>query len=164
MTPAFFVAALKEEIESAVKDYKMEAENQPEKPVSVYAQHIPDEAFENDTYYPFVLCTVQKIKDTANEDKAEWEASTVTAGLMVAVYGENREAWRDLLNLMEHIRQHLLTKRTVGERHRLILPISWEVPEVQPYPFWHGYGTLEYTIGQPQEGLPLNCQEIMEEE
>ena len=40
--PERLINSLKEEIEIAVKDYRLRAENQEDKQVSVYAQHIPD--------------------------------------------------------------------------------------------------------------------------
>lgn len=157
MTPSNLLTALQRAIKESVKNYRMEAENQSDKPVSVYLQHLPDEAFSDDTYYPFVLLTVQKTQDS--DAQGELEAATATLGIMVATYGSGQNAWRDLINLTEHIRQHLLGCRTLDKRHRLILPLKWNIPEVQPYPFWHSYGTAEYTIGQPQECFPYEMKE-----
>lgn len=157
MTPSNLLSALQGAIKESVTNYRMEAENQADKPVSVYLQHLPDEAFADDTYYPFVLLTVQKTQDS--DAQGEMEASTATIGIMVATYGSGKDAWQDLINLTEHIRQYLLSYRTLAKRHRLILPLKWNIPEVQPYPFWHSYGTAEYTIGQPQERWSYEMKE-----
>ncbi len=162
MIPVNLLFALKAEIEDAIKDYKMAAENQADKKVTVYAQHIPDDDFLEDTYYPLIIISLQKVRDS--EDGADTaEASTATVGFTFGVHGFDPDAWRDLLNLMEHVRQRLLTHRTIAESYRLVLPIEWETIEAQPYPFWFGYGTVTYTIAQPQEGFPVEFDEITEE-
>ena len=138
----------------------MAAENQDDKKVTVYAQHIPDENFQEDTYYPLIIVSLQKVKDSL---ESEPEASTASVGFTYGVHGFEPEAWRDLLNLMEHVRQRLLTHRTIADNFRLVLPIEWETIEAQPYPFWFGYGTVTYTIAQPQEGFPVEFDAIMEE-
>ncbi len=161
MVPAGLLKALTDEIRDAVKDYKMLAENQPDKSVTVYMQHIPDENFEEDTYYPLIIVSLQKVRDSIDTDAPE--ASTATLGITFGVHGFDPDAWRDLLNLMEHVRQRLLTHRTLVDRYRLLLPLEWETVEAQPYPFWFGYGTVTYTVAQPQEGFPSEFQEITEE-
>lgn len=160
MIPVNLLFALKAEVEDAVKDYKMAAENQDDKKVTVYAQHIPDENFLEDTYYPLIIVSLQKVKDSLEDAP---EASIATVGFTFGVHGFEPEAWRDLLNLMEHVRQRLLTHRTIADAYRLVLPIEWETIEAQPYPFWFGYGTVTYTIAQPQEGFPVEFDAIMEE-
>jgi len=160
MIPVNLILALAAEVKSAVKNYKMRAENQPDKKVSVYAQHIPDDDFQNDTYYPLIILSLQNVNDS--EENAP-EASTATVGFTFGVHGEEADAWKDLLNLMEHVRQHLLTHRTIGAAHRLVMPLKWETIERQPYPFWFGYGTVTYTVAQPQEGFPVEFDAIMEE-
>lgn len=56
-----------------------------------------------------------------------------------------------LFNLMEHVRQAMLKKRTVNEKHRLILPVQGVVRDEQPFPQWQGKIIASYTLGQPVE-------------
>ena len=49
MIPARLIEALADEIRDATKDYKLKAEGQEDKKVTVYCQHIPDEDFTQDT-------------------------------------------------------------------------------------------------------------------
>lgn len=148
--PERLINCLKKEIEIAVKDYRLKAENQEDKPVSVYAQHIPNEDFEDDSFYPLVIVSLQKVEDA---DISEGDGSTATVGLTIGVHGEDKLAWMDLLSIMERIRQRVLIFRKLDNRFRLILPTKWETIEAQPYPFWFGYGTLVYQIAQPQEQM-----------
>lgn len=160
MIPVRLVQCLKAEIEIAVKDYRMKAEGQDDKRVSVYAQHIPDEDFQHDSYYPLVVVSLNKVEDM---ESVEVSGSIATIGLTIGVYGEDRQAWMDLLGIMERIRQRLLIFRKLDGRFRLVMPAKWETIEAQPYPFWFGYGTLMYQIGQPNERMADNWDRIMED-
>ena len=157
--PERLINSLKEEIEIAVKDYRLRAENQEDKQVSVYAQHIPDEDFHDDSYYPLVIVSLNKVEDT---EPVGGSGSTATIGLTIGVYGEDKQAWMDLLSIMERIRQRVLIFRKLDRRFRLVLPVKWETVEAQPYPFWFGYGTLVYKIAQPNEQMAENWDRIME--
>lgn len=150
MIPVLLIEELAKCIRSAVKDYKLQAEGQADKPVTVYEQHISEEDFLSDTYYPLVVVSLQKVEDGESKEMPE---SYATVGLTVGCYGEDKRAWQDTLNIMERIRQSVLKKRTIGNRFRLRLPTKWETIEGQPYPFWYGYGTLVYTIAQPVEEM-----------
>lgn len=157
MTPALLVQAVAGEIETAVKDYQLKAEGQEDKVVSVYQQHIPDEEFKDDSYYPLVIVAWQGSKD-------EDDGSTATIGLTFGAYGEDKPAWLDLMSIMERVRQRLLENRLLNRRFRLVLPTKWETIEAQPYPYWFGYATLTYQIGQPSERMPDSFYANMEED
>ena len=180
MTPARLVKAVTAEVKKAVKDYKMKAEGQEDKAVSVYAQHIPDEDFndENGTYYPLVIVSWQGTNDTD-------DGSEAIIGLTFGVYaldsqneeyieedavdgpgadGRGEGAWQDLLSIMERVRQRLLIFRLLDNNFRLILPTKFETIEAQPIPFWFGYGTLHYEVGQPNEQMESDWKEMLEEE
>lgn len=141
MIPARLIEALAEEIRDATKDYVLKAEGQQDKKVAVYCQHIPDEDFLSDTYYPLVIVSVQNVVD------GDDGISTATIGLTVGVYGEDKEAWMDLLSIMERIRQRICSNRVIARKYPLEFPTKWETIENQPYPFWFGYGTLKYRVG-----------------
>ena len=157
MTPALLVEAVAKEIEVATSTYKLQAENQADKKISVYRQHFPNEDFEDDSYYPLVIVSWQGCED--KEDGSE-----AMIGLTVGIYGHDKAAWMDLLSVMERIRQRLLIFRILARRFRLILPTKFETIENQPYPYWFGYATLKYQIGQPNEQMAENWNKIMEED
>ena len=68
------------------------------------------------------------------------------------------------MSIMERVRQRLLENRLLKRRYRLVLPTKWETIEEQPYPYWFGYATLNYQIGQPSERVPDSFYENMEED
>lgn len=157
MIPTMLVKAVAEQVREATKLYKMQAEGQEDKPVTVYEQHIPDEEYENDTYYPYVIVSCQNVEDVE-------DGSTATIGLTIGVYGQDKLAWMDMLSIMERIRQRLLLVRLLDDMFRLILPTKFETIENQPYPFWFGYGTLVYQIPQPNAQMAMKLNAIMEED
>ena len=161
MTPAMLVSAVVREVHTATANYRMKAEGQEEKKVSVYAQHIPDEDIRDDTYYPLVIVSWQKTEDVTDPEKVGAEA---TIGLTFGVYGEDKEAWRDLLSIMERVRQRLLIFRKLENRFRIVLPTKFETIDVQPYPYYFGYATLVYTIAQPNEQMADQFDRMMKEE
>lgn len=141
MIPNRLIEALANEIREATKDYVLKAEGQEDKKVSVYCQHIPDEEFLSDTYYPLVVVSVQNVEDSDGE-------SVATIGLTMGVYGEDKQAWMDLLSIMERIRQRVCEHDIIDRKYKILFPAKWETVEAQPYPFWYGYGTLKYRIGR----------------
>ena len=141
MIPVRLIEALADEIRDATKDYKLKAEGQEDKKVTVYCQHIPDEDFLSDTYYPLVIASVQEVTDD-NEGM-----SIATVGLTIGVYGDDKEAWMDLLSIMERIRQRVCNEKIIARKYPLVMPTKFETIEAQPYPFWFGYATLKYRVG-----------------
>ena len=141
MIPVRLIEALADEIRDATKDYKLKAEGQEDKKVTVYCQHIPDEDFLSDTYYPLVIVSVQEVTDD-NEG-----ISIATVGLTIGVYGDDQEAWMDLLSIMERIRQRVCNEKIIARKYPLVMPTKFETIEAQPYPFWFGYATLKYRVG-----------------
>ena len=118
MIPAILVKGVAEQVREASKLYKMQAEGQEDKAVSVYEQHIPEDELRDDSYCPLVVVSCQNVEDTA-------EGSTATIGLTIGVYGQDKQAWLDLLSVMERIRQRLLLVQKIDDIFRLILPTKF---------------------------------------
>lgn len=84
------------------------------------------------------------------EDKDEQSEAKLEIGFSICD-SDPTDGWRSLFNLMEHVRQALLKKRTIANKHRLILPIKSKVADEQPFPQWQGLMTVSYTLGKPVE-------------
>nr|DAW25797.1 MAG TPA: tail completion protein [Caudoviricetes sp.] len=86
------------------------------------------------------------------EDKEDDSFSTCKVEIGFSIYdNDETEGCFSLYNIMEHVRQALLKKRTLSGRNRLELPLKSEVTDEQAFPQWYGRITAVYTIGQPSE-------------
>lgn len=162
MTPLSLIHELAEGIKGAVKSFKLQAEYQHDKKVSVYEGYIPKEMFETQTYLPFIAVELRGVEDTD-------DGSFATVGIMFAVYGgENAkygggrdlpnsqfkdygDGWRDLNNLAETVRQYLLgmESRILAEKFPLVLPVTYSPQPDQPIPFYYGDMVTQFEVGQP---------------
>lgn len=114
------------------------------KTVNVYLQSIPDEEWLSDSYYPLVVPRVKAVTDNG-DGKSEVEIE-----ITVGVHGEGADTWRDLLSVMERIRQRFCNNKIIGNKYHLQFPIKWETADPQPYPYWIGYGDIKLVVGQPR--------------
>ena len=150
MTAMRLIKTLAEEVRSALKNYRLEADNHPRKAFTVYEQYVPKAHLENrqGQYHPLIAVALSEIEDD--------ERSIAELGLTFGVYGESEETWRDLVNAIETVRIHLLSKQELGQRYRLIKPLETALAEVQPAPFYYGLMTVRYQMYQPEEEIIIS--------
>lgn len=147
MTAVGLIKAVSEHVRGGVANYRLEKDGGGQKPVTVYEQLIPEEVFENDDaaeYHPLIGVTLTTLED-------DDERSEATLDLTFAVYSEDADGWLDLMNLIETVRLALLKKKMLARRYRLVLPLTVELIERQPRPFFYGLMTAKYLIHQPEE-------------
>ena len=151
MTGVGLIKALSARVEAAAKNYKFEADNHPDKPVSVYRQYIPKSHLENrqGQYHPLIVVSLVGLEDD--------DETIADVNLTFGVYGESDDTWLDLINLMETVRIDLLSKPDVGRRYRLQMPLRMEISEMQPSPFFYGLIEARYWLASPaEEGRDLS--------
>lgn len=115
-------------------------------PVEVYAGYPPIRTKPGQSP-SFIYALVTSFQD---EEGNKLSSAAVEIGFSIAD-DDPRDGWRSLTNIMEHVRQAMLKKRTIANKHRLELPIKGEIADNQPFPQWQGRITARYTIGQPVE-------------
>ena len=144
MTPIEAMENVAARIRDAVKEYSTH-QRLGTLPVSVYAGY-PPFSTKPEQRESYIYCYAVKVHD--NEDRY----SRVDIEIGFSIFDEDpKEGCLSLYNLMEHVRQALLTKRTLGERSRLLFPLEGEIVDPQPFPQWQGRLTVSYTIAQPEE-------------
>lgn len=153
MTTTDLVEAVANEIRDGLKGMRLPIEHHCDdgtqfdfpqpflKPVTVYEQFLPRDAFNDDTYYPLVLVEWLGTNDTLDGRDAK---SIATIGLSMGTFAAETYGWKDALHLTEVIRHRLLTHRTVGKKFHLTDDAGWEVAQEQPLPFFYTYATLTY--------------------
>lgn len=145
MTPIEAMENVAARIRSVVKEYSTH-QKRGTLPISVYAGY-PPFSTKPEQRESYIYCYAVRVHDT--EDSYSW----VDIEIGFSICDEDpKEGCLSLYNLMEHVRQALLTKRTLGGRSSLLFPLEGEIVDPQPFPQWQGRLTVSYTIGQPTEG------------
>ncbi|AIF51254.1 hypothetical protein [Pelosinus sp. UFO1] len=76
-------------------------------------------------------------------DESQSEGSMAQVKLICGIYSEDdQQGWRDLVNAMDAIKTHLLSKRFFGGCFEIELPLKRVIPEEQGAPEWVGWLTL----------------------
>lgn len=173
MTAADLVSTLANELRQATEHFIFQAEYQKDKKVSIYEGYVPSANFTNETFLPMITVEFRGLDDTD-------EGATLTAGLMLAVYGgenakydDGRErkgeffkdygdGWRDLINLAETVRQYLWTRpdRYLADKYKLVNLVFVPQPD-PPEPFFYGDMVLTFYTAQPY--TPINYPAEFEE-
>ena len=151
MTAVTLLDSLRDFIAEQVKEYAYEFTRpgkiiETKSPV-VYSGYLPIRTSHEVEYSPCVIVKLVKINDNQDETSAD-------VRIVFTVHDEdNTDNWRSQLNIMEHVRQALLMQRTIANKFRLSLPLSYEPSENSQLPYPEGYGFLNatYSIGQPIE-------------
>lgn len=144
MTPIEAMENVATRIRDVVKEYSTH-QRWGTLPVSVYAGY-PPFSTKPEQRESYIYCYAVKVHDT--EDRY----SRVDIEIGFSIFDEDpKEGCLSLYNLMEHVRQALLTKRTLGKRSRLLFPLEGEIVDPQPFPQWQGRLNVFYTIAQPEE-------------
>lgn len=152
MTPIFLIESLTENLREAVKSYKLLAEYETDKKVSVYAHDLPRGSFREDTFYPCVIVTLLGVEDTETDTIA-------TVQFTICTYaGEMYNDWRDMLNITERIRQFLRTTDILSDKYIREYPIGFEPVNLmdQPKPFILGRMACRFRIASPQPSIKWN--------
>ena len=147
MTPARLVSELATRIKEVAAQVRLPLEDDEHLvEVEVLENYLPEDLFENTSYLPFVLVELISIKDDFKD------GSTAEMGLTIGTYAEEFDGWRDCFHLMQVIRQDVLKRRVVAKRFRLT-GCQWELPDVQPRPFFYATALLTFDLFQPLEQL-----------
>ena len=144
MTPIEAMNNVADYIREIIEEYSTK-QKRGELPISVYAGYppVPQTAQEKES---FVYCYATKVNDT------EDNFSKVDIEIGFSIYDDDpSEGCMSLYNVMEHVRQALLRKRTLNGRSHLLFPVKSEIVDPQPFPQWQGRMDVSYTIGQPLE-------------
>ena len=144
MTQTELMENMAEFLSDLVKEYETQQSDGELVPVKVYPGYIPVKTNAKETE-SCIYALVLECEDNADQSEAK-----VEIGFSI-LDSDPAEGWRSLFNLMEHVRQALLKKRTIANKHRLELPIKTKVADEQPFPQWQGLMTMNYTLGKPVE-------------
>ena len=142
MTPFALLDALAQEIEPVAEEMGFK----------VFRQFIPPKKREDEPFQDYVLVS---LGDGSQESEESTQQVIVTFGAEDCPCGaSDYQGYRDVVNMMEKVKQHLLRHRTVGGKFELRLPVQWVFPEEENYPFYFGGLLMSFTIPGMTEDLP----------
>jgi hypothetical protein len=145
MTPASLVDNLCAYLQELLKDYVVEVQCRTQQAPRVFSGYLsPGENF-GGVAAPFVLIGAVKGRDTS-------ERASVQVNISIGVYSKDPAAlWQETLNLLEHIRQALFTKRIIAKKFRIELPMRWEISREHNFPECLAVLTTNWTVARPIE-------------
>ena len=152
MIHANLIDAVADLCHDAVKSIELPTENSPSEVVNIFKQYLPPDLFESTEYVPWLLVEWLGTKESLTE------GSAAQIGLSIGVYAEKADGYLDAFYIMELLRIQLLSKRTLANKFRLLNEVSWEPAQAQPAPFFVLYGSLSYSVFQPQEATFRHIQ------
>lgn len=142
MTPFALLDALAQELEPVAEEMGFK----------VFRQFIPPKKREDEPFQDYVLVS---LGDGSQESEESTQQVVVTFGAEDCPCGaSDYQGYRDVVNMMEKVKQHLLRHRTVSGKFELRLPVQWVFPEEENYPYYFGGLLMSFTIPGMTEDLP----------
>ena len=175
MTELNLIDALVEKLRETFKDYQLKAKSGLLQTVSVFAQYLPqpsavtvepkddDETIEPQGYTPEDIesnfpCVIVKFDEATDREEGALNASRINIRILVGTYDESPDCqgYRDVLNIIELVRQELLTLegRVLHQRYRLEMPLKSYLFDEQAWPIYFGQIESVWETGRPM--MPKN--------
>lgn len=140
------------ELEKATSSIQLQTKNKQYKAPQVVAGYLPPKNPRDQQVEDFPYVIVRYLSD-----------SEVTAQVKVlcGIHSEDdQQGWRELVNLLDAIKTHLLSKRFFGKCFEIERPLKREIPEEQGAPEWVGWLSLTVSIPNIQ-GVNENVERIL---
>ena len=177
MTAINLLDALVSRLTEIFANYELQAKSGLLQTVKVFAQYLPqpksaevnddDEDSETDIepegYSPEDIeslfpCVVVKIDEMNDKEEGTLDATRINARILVGIYDEspNCQGYRDVFNIIDVIRQDLLTTpaRILAKRYRLEMPLKSHLFDEQAFPVYFGQIETVWETGRPM--MPRN--------
>ena len=137
--------ALRERIAEATSTLRLETEdlNHPPRAPRIVNGFLPPKRSNDEVENPFIIV---RPKDGRIPDDGYNYAKV---RIIVGTFSEDYTAHDDCLIVFERIMLALREQPTLNNRYVLNYPLTWEIFDDQPYPFWQLVGTAEYIIPSP---------------
>lgn len=149
-TPYLLQDALVAELEAFFAGFEtLNAGGEPA-PMNIYPQTLPAKMEEDDSeHFPYIIVRV-----VDGGSQSEGEPDTCRAILLVGVYDEqhDRQGNKIVLNVLQRIRTHLLSKRIVNKQFRIDYPCEWSVYDDEDlHPYYFGAVETNWTLPAIQQ-------------
>lgn len=136
MIPTFLQDTLVSEFKEVLSIYKLKNTLGEMVSLNVYPQFLPAKKEDDDVdHFPYVIISLQD-----GEDPSEMDSATCKIIFVIGCYddADNYQGFKDVLNVIDKINEHLMKKRVFENQYRVVHPISWSINEEDTYPFYFG--------------------------
>ena len=179
MTELFLLDALVARLTELFRDYELTAKSGLLQTVKVFAQYLPQPSAvtvkpKDDTesttpqgYAPSDIesnfpCVIVKLDEATDREEGTLTQTRVNVRILVGTYDESADCqgYRDVLNIIEVIRQDLLTLpgRVLDKRYRLEMQLKHYLFDDQPWPIYFGQIETVWETGRPL--MPRNFEGV----
>ena len=170
MTELNLIDALVDKLRGTFSDYELKAKSGLLQTVRVFAQYLPqpsavtvtpkddDESIVPQDYTAEDIesnfpCVIVKFDESTDREEGALDAARVNVRILVGIYDESPDSqgYRDVLNIIEVIRQELLTlpSRVLEQRYRLEMPLKSYLFDEQAWPIYFGQIETVWETGRP---------------
>lgn len=170
MTELTLLDALVARLTEMFKNYELKAKSGLLQTVRVFAQYLPlpqavtvdtdtdedteiePQGYQAEDYESNFPCVIVKLNEATSREEGSLDATRINVNLLVGTYDESPDCqgYRDVLNIIEVIRQELLTHRVLDSRYRLEMPMKSYLFEEQAWPVYFGQIETVWETGRPK--------------
>ncbi|WP_432642514.1 hypothetical protein [Acidaminococcus sp.] len=141
MTAVMLAKALKTLLDEKLAAYTYTDSSGKTRSITTYTYYLDDKQPGSEEVAPYIV-----VRPISGEDGVE--DSTVKCVIVACVRDEAVEAgYLGAVNLIERIRQILLTTGTVGKKDLLKKPLKWSIDNEPNRPYYSGYIEVDYYVG-----------------
>lgn len=180
MTELTLLDALVDRYREFFRGYELKGKSGLLQEVKVLAQYLPqpsavtvktdetDEAIDPQGYTVTDIesifpCVIVRIGEVTDREEGTLDQSRIGVQFIVGVYDDapDCQGYRDVYNIIEAIRQDLLTMpaRVLDNRYRLEMPLVSDLVPEQEWPFYFGYIESVWETGRPM--MPRNFNRVV---
>ena len=96
-------------------------------------------------------CVIVKFDDETDREEGALDATRINVRILVGCYDEspNCQGYRDVMNVIEIVRQMILENRVLDKKYRLEMPMKSYLFDDQPYPIFFGQIETVWETGRP---------------
>jgi hypothetical protein len=111
----------------------------------------PDGGYGPEDFEANFPCIIVKFDEGTDKEENTADATRIAVRILVGIYDESPDCqgYRDVMNIIETIRQDLLTSRYLERKYRLEMPFKWYLFEDQPWPVFFGQIETVWETGRP---------------
>lgn len=141
--------SLRNLVAEATKNLKLETENlgAEHKAPRIVNGFLPPKRATDEPENPFIII---RPKDGRISDDGTYK---VNVRIIVGVYSEEFDGHEYALIVFQRITQAIQESQVLTKRYRLEYPLTWEMFDEQPYPFWAIVGTTQWLVPAPVQLL-----------